>query len=219
METCSEEEDEDSMLQHDIRTLNKVVKSVTKKEEKKKESNQIVNRYGKHEPSNTKNWEQSFSVCDSLASEDVLFLHNLLNQDDANKDGHLLANFWTHELKPTSDTSTISDAAPEPAQNTEHEPPTVKFVGPQSELLSDTQVRCLAVKLPLKLQFSRWRLAYSLYTHGADIVSFYALTRGMNSVSCRKVFLVIFVFLCVRNELHFDCYKNCLWRSFWRFYR
>lgn len=167
--------DDDFVHGHDIRILNKVVRSRAKDMEI--EDNRSL--------SCCSHLNERFSEYNSLMSEEVEILQNLISNDNR---GKLLANFWTHELKndvqkqhqdsssqPLSYTSSIPSTL-----HLSPEPPPVLFIGPKSTILTDSHIRSIAVNLPLKLQFSKWRLIYSVLSHGADIISFYKLTKGIN---------------------------------------
>jgi hypothetical protein len=140
------------------------------------------------------------SLCDSLASEDALMLHDILARGES---GRLLGNFWSHNhslARPRQspspppftvqanqgDSDGVNSSCTAPSKEGSYLPPTpptptpppVQCVGPESTLLAPSHMATLAARLPMKLQLSKWRMLYSVLIHGADILSFYKLTKG-----------------------------------------
>ena len=54
----------------------------------------------------------------------------------------------------------------------------VEMIG-SGRILSHAQALSLATFFPIALQASRWTLLYSVLNHGADLISFYKLCKGL----------------------------------------
>lgn len=175
---------------HDVRVLNTVIRSIQRQESLTDTSGScsLTDQQGE---STEQSRLQAFdgSMCESVVSYDAQLLHELLAQSES---GQVLGNFWTHSLQPHAPAPSLPPATSQELTknnlskddnivNTKYlapPPSEVQVVGLSSAILTSAHLSTLTASLPMQLLLSKLRLLYSIADHGADILSFYKLTKG-----------------------------------------